>query len=62
MIAVGQQHIECLVFQVWDANTKDPAHLTGTPGIVSFHVHEHGNGGNVTKGSDDIGMESKEAA
>ena len=29
---------------------------------MSFHVHEHGNGGNVTEGSDDIGMESKEAA
>jgi len=62
MIAAGQQHIEHLVSQVWDANTEDPAHSTGTLGIVSFHVHEHGNSGNVTKGSDDIGMESEEVA
>jgi hypothetical protein len=29
--------------------------------IVSFHVHKHGNCRNVTKASDDIGMEGKEA-
>ena len=62
MIAEGQQHIEHLVLQVWDANTKDPTHSTGTLGIVSFHVHEHENGRNVTKGSDDIGMKSEEVA
>jgi len=62
MIAAGQRHVERLVSRVRDANTEDPAHSTGTPGIVSFHVHEHGNSGNVTKGSDDIGMESEEAA
>ena len=29
---------------------------------MSFHVHEHGNGWNVTKSNDDIGMEGEEAA
>ncbi len=58
----GQQHVERLVLQVWDANTEDPAHSTGAQAIVSFHVHEHGNSGNVTKASDDIGMEGKKAS
>ncbi len=62
MVAVGQQHVECLVSRVRHANTFDLAHSTGTQGIVSLHVHQHGNGGNVTKASDDIGMEGKEAA
>ena len=39
----------------------DLAHSTRTQGIVSFHVHEHGNGGNVTKAGDNIGMEREEA-
>jgi len=29
---------------------------------VSLHVHEHGNSRNVTKASDDIGMEGEEAS
>src|SRR5258707_1639783 len=62
MIVAGQQHVECLVSQVWDANSSDAAHLTGTQTIVSFHVHEHGNSGNVAKASDDIGMEGKKAS
>jgi len=61
MVAVGQRHVECLVSRVRDANTFDLAHSTRTHGIVTFHVHEHGNGGNVTKAGDDIGMEGKEA-
>ena len=28
---------------------------------MPFHVHEHGNGGNVTKASDDISMEGEKA-
>ena len=62
VIAAGQQHIEHPVSQVLDANAFDPTHSTGKQGIVSFHVHKHGNSGNVTKASDDIGMEGEEAA
>ena len=62
MIAVGQRHIECLVLQVWNANSSDAAHSTGTQTIVSFHVHEHGNSRNVAKASDDIGMEGEKAS
>jgi len=62
MIAVGQWHVEYLVSQVWDANTEDPAHSTGTRTVVSLHVHEHGNSGNVTKASDDVGMEGEKAS
>ena len=61
MITTGQWHIECPVSQVLDANAFDPTHSTGKQGIVSFHVHEHGNSGDVTKASDDIGMEGEEA-
>src|SRR5712691_9537218 len=59
---MGFPDVERLVSQVRHANTFDLAHSTGTQGIVSFHVHQHGNGGNVTKASDDIGMEGEEAA
>jgi len=62
VIAAGQRHIEGSVLQVWDANTLDLTHSTGTQAIVSFHVHKHGNSRNVTKASDDIGMEGEEAA
>ena len=62
MIAVGQWHIEHLVSRVQDANSSDAAHSTGTQTIVSFHVHEHGNSRNVTKASDDVGMEGKKAS
>ena len=62
MIEAGQRYIERVVSQVGDVNTLDLAHSTGTQGIVSFHVHNHGNGGNVTKASDNIGMEDEEAA
>ena len=36
--------------------------MTGTQAVVSFHVHEHGNSGNVAKASDDIGVEGKKAS
>jgi len=62
VITAGQRHIEGSVSQVRDANTLDLTHLTGTQAVVSFHVHKHGNSGNVTKASDDIGMEGEEAA
>jgi hypothetical protein len=62
MIAAGQRHIERLVSRVRDANTEDPAHSTGTQAIVSFHVHEHGNSGNVAKASDDVGVEGEKAS
>jgi len=62
VIAAGQQHVEGSVSQVQDANTLDLTHSTGTQAVVSFHVHKHGNSGNVTKASDDIGMEGEEAA
>ena len=62
MIAAGQQHVERLVLQVRDANSSDAAHSTGTQTIVSFHVHEHGNSGNVAKASDDVGMEGEKAS
>ena len=62
MIEVGQRYIERVVSRVGDVNTLDLAHSTGTQGIVSFHVHNHGNGRNVTKASDNIGMEDEEAA
>jgi len=61
VIAAGQRYIECLVSQVWDANTLDPTHSTGMQGIVPLHVHEHGNGRNVTKGSDKISTEGEDA-
>jgi len=59
---VGQRYIERPVSQVQDANTSDLTHSTGTQGIVSLHVHDHGNGGDITKGCDKIGMEGKAAA
>ena len=62
MIAAGQRHVECPVSRVLYVNAFDPAHSTGKQGIVSFHVHEHGNSGDVTKASDDIGMEGEDAA
>jgi hypothetical protein len=62
MIAAGQRYVERLVSRVRDANTEDPAHSTGTQAIVSFHVHEHGNSGNVAKASDDIGVEGEKAS
>ena len=62
MIATGQGHVERPISRVRDANGLDLAHSTGKQGIVSFHVHEHGNSGNVTKASDDIGMEGEEVA
>jgi len=40
----------------------DLTHLTGTQAVVSLHVHEHGNSRNVTKASNDIGMEGEEAS
>jgi Cu/Zn superoxide dismutase len=46
---------------ITDVNTLDLTHSTGTQAIVSFHVHKHGNCGNVTKASNDIGMEGEEA-
>ena len=58
----GQQHIKHLVLQVWDTNSLNVAHSTGTQAIVFFHVHEHGNSGNVAKGSDDVGMEGEKAS
>src|SRR5258707_10562168 len=61
MVAAGQRHVERLVSRVWHANTFELAHSTGTEGIMSLHVHQHGNGRDVTKGSDDIGMEGEEA-
>ena len=48
VIAAGQQHVERLVWRVWDANTED-LRSTGTQAVVSFHVHEHGNSGNAPK-------------
>jgi hypothetical protein len=57
----GQQHVECLVSQVQDANTKDLTHSTGTHAIVPFHVHKHRNGRYVAKASDDICVEGEEA-
>ncbi len=62
MIAVGQWHVEHLVSRVRNVNSLDAAHLTGTQTIVSFHVHEHGNSRNVTKASDDVGMEGEKAS
>ncbi len=59
---MGQWHVEHLVSRVRDANSSDVAHSTGTQTIVSFHVHEHGNSGNVTKASDDVGMEGEKAS
>ena len=61
MIEAGQRHIERVVSRVGDANTLDLAHSTGTQGIVSLYAHKHRNGGNVTKASNDIGMEGEEA-
>jgi len=62
MIVAGQRHVEHLVSQVQNVNSSDAAHLTGTQTIVSFHVHEHGNSGNVAKASDDVGMEGEKAS
>ena len=62
MIAAGQRHVERLVSRVRNANSSDAAHSTGTQTIVSFHVHEHGNSGNVAKASDDVGMEGEKAS
>ena len=62
MIMVGQRYIECPVSQVRDANTSDLTHSTGTQGIVSLHAHDHGNGGDITKGCDKIGMEGEAVA
>ncbi len=62
MIAVGQQDVEHLVSRVRNVNSLDAAHSTGTQTIVSFHVHEHGNSGNVAKASDDVGMEGEKAS
>ena len=62
MIAAGQQHVECLVSQVRDANSDDTAHLTGTQAIVSFHVHEHGNSRNIAKASDEVGVEDEKVS
>lgn len=62
MIAAGQWHVVRLVSRVWDADTSDLTHSTGIQGIVSLHVHEHGNGGNVTKRGDNISVEDEEAA
>src|SRR5258707_15577290 len=62
MIAVGQRHVERLVLRVQDVNSLDAAHSTGTQTIVSFHMHEHGNSGNVSKASDDVGMEGEKAS
>ena len=59
MVAVGQGHVKHLVLQVQDMDTKNHAHSTGTQAIVSFHVHEHGDSRNITKASNDIGMEGK---
>src|SRR5258708_12327149 len=62
MIAVGQRHVERFVSRVGNAISSDAAHSTGTQTIVSFHVHEHGNSGNVAKASDDVGMEGEKAS
>jgi len=62
MIMAGQRYIERPVSRVWDANTSDLTHLTGTQGIVSLHAHDHGNGRDITKGCDKIGMEGEAAA
>src|SRR5260370_23866632 len=62
MIAAGQWHVERLVSRVRDANSSDAAHSTGTQTIVSFHVHEHGNSGNVAKAGDDVGIEGETAS
>jgi len=62
MITAGQQYIERPVSQVWDANTSDLTHSTRTQGIVSLHVHDHGNSRDITKGCDKIGMEGKAVA
>jgi len=61
MIATGWGHVECVVSQVRDANTEDPAHSTGTQAIMSFHVREHGNSWNIPKASDEVGMEGEKA-
>jgi len=58
---VGQRHVECPVLQVWNANTLDLTHSTGTCAIVSLYMYEHGNS-NVTKGCDKISMEGKDTA
>jgi len=62
MTTAGQQHIEHPVSQVQNANTLDLTHSTGTCAIMSLHMHEHGNGRNVTKGCDKISVEGKDTA
>jgi hypothetical protein len=62
MIAAEQQHIECLVSRVWGANSDNAAHSTGTQAIVSFHMHEHGNSGNIAKACDEVGTEDEKAS
>ena len=62
MTAAGQRYVERPVSQVWNANTSDLTHSTGTRAVVSLHVHEHGNGRNVTKGRDKISVEGEDAA
>jgi len=58
----GQRHVERSVLQVQDANTFYLTHSTGTRTIVSLHIHEHGNGRNITKGCDKISVEGEDAA
>src|SRR5260370_378364 len=62
MIAAGQWHVERLVLRVRDANSSDAAHSTRTQTLLSFHVHEHGNNGNVAKAGDDVGREGEKAS
>jgi len=62
MIVAGQRHVEYLVSRVRVANSDNATHSTGTQTIVSFHVHEHGDSGNVAKASDDVGVEGEKAS
>jgi len=60
MVRTIERHIVCRVPSIRHTNTFDHAHVTGENGVVTLHVHNHGDGWYISEHGDQICMQHKE--